>query len=525
MRKRIGTRHGFLVALILACGLAAGYHLDLLGHAAYAFERGKLKADREHLREITDSDVVALEQLSQAFSLIAEVVKPSVVYIEAVSTNRELNRELRKLFGERKFQPRPRTGTGSGIIIDEDGYIVTNNHVVEEAEALRVTLVDGRQFRAKVVGTDPKTDIAVIKIKCRHLHPVRFGDSDALKVGNIVLAIGSPFRLGHSVSHGIISAIGRSEVDVDIDYQNWLQTDAPINPGNSGGPLINTRGEVIGINTAIATESGVGQGVSFAIPSNTIRLVSAKLKTGQAFVRGYLGVGIAPVSPKVAAAYGVEVATGALVTAVGRKTPAAHAGIKPEDIILEINETRVKTREHLQELIAATEPGSVVDMTIWRNGALLHLDVTIAPQPDGFSTTGTLRPADTDSDRDSARSEDDAAEIEEPATERSSEDGGAVRFDLLGFEAATVSPALAKRFTLDEHVQNGALVTEVDPTGEAYAVGLRPGQVVAGANGRRIHNVRELRQALTPETIARGVRLRVKVRRNTADAYIVLQVR
>jgi serine protease Do len=254
----------------------------------------------------SDRDALAdLDRLSHAFTLIAQAVKPAVVSIKASAVNGAVNDELKRLFGENSFQPIPTTGTGSGLIIDEEGHIVTNNHVIADADVVRVTLADGREFRANVVASDPMTDIAVIKIDADRPRPGRLGDSDAAEVGNIVLAIGSPFKFGHSVSHGIIIAVGRSEVDVDIEYKNWIQTDAPINPGNSGGPLINTRGEVIGISVAIATDSGGHQGVGFAIPSNTVVRIADQLKLGKKVVRGLLGVAIQPVDTKTASAYGL----------------------------------------------------------------------------------------------------------------------------------------------------------------------------------------------------------------------------
>jgi len=522
MRKHARVNRGLLLTFIATLALGLSYHLDLFGHVAYAFERGKLKADLDHLQAFDVADVVALEQLSHAFRVISAAVKPSVVNIESASKNEEVNRQLRKLFGE-DVQPRPSTSTGTGIIFDEDGHIVTNNHVVEDSDSIHVTLSDGRRFRAETVGTDPRTDLAVIKIKAQRLHAAKMGDSDRVAVGDVVLAIGSPFRLDHSVSHGIISALGRSDVRVDIDYQNWLQTDAPINPGNSGGPLINARGEVIGVNTAIATESGGHQGVGFAIPSNTVKFIAGKLRSGKRFVRGFLGVGIGPVDPQIADAYGLEEPGGARITAVGPGTPAEKAGLEPEDIILAVGDTRVETREQLQAIIAATAPNTNVELDVWRNRRRVNLSLVVGAQPEGFRTNGSLR----ELERRRPTSNDDTADEQpkdEPAPTGPSQDSADSRqFEELGFESATVSPELAKRFDLEDDIQNGVVITWVDPTGEAYDAQLRPGYVIVRANDRRIRNVHQLEQVLTPDALANGIRL--KLRDGNAEVYSVLHVR
>lgn len=535
MRHRRGIPYLALTTITATVMISLAVHLDLPGRVSYAVEKGRLQADLDHLQSIDLKELVPLEQVSHAFSVIAEAVKPSVVYIEAISENTAINKQLQELFGRRNFQPEPSTGTGSGVIVDEDGHIVTNNHVVAEADAVRVILSDGRKYRAEVVGTDPKTDIAVVKIHADRLHPARFGDSSAMKVGNIVLAIGSPFRLGHSVSHGIVSAIGRSNVAVDIDYQNWIQTDAPINPGNSGGPLINARGEVIGINTAIATESGGNQGVAFAIPSKVVQTIAAKLKTGQKIVRGYLGVGIKSVDPQVASAFGLDESHGVLVEQVGAGSPADISGLKPEDIILSINGTDVANTDELQHFIATSEPNQSVVMVIWRKGERQSVKVKIGAQPDGFSTTGSLRDLlkpDSESKsgkKDRSESGRNDSRRSNPRNEPiSSDDTGtdaqsSVKFDLIGMEAATMSPALAERYQLDGGMLTGAVVTYVDPTSEAYAAGIRAGHTITRANDRPIDNVRQLEQELNPDAIAKGVRL--KVRWRTADFTAIIQVK
>ena len=489
--------------------------------SGYASGQERVQAEAKQQAEVDEQALAHLEELSHAFSIIVDAVKPAVVHIQAIRTQESLSKELQELFSEKDIQLPPVAGTGSGVIIDEDGYIVTNNHVVADAEVVRVTLADGRKFRADVVGTDRMTDVAVLKIAAAHLHPVKFGDSDELKVGNMVLAIGSPFRLTHSVSHGIVSALGRTDVQVDIDYQNWIQTDAPINPGNSGGPLINTRGEVVGLSVAIATDSGGHQGVGFAIPSNTVARVARQLKSGEKIVRGYLGVVIQQVDPKMADAYGLDKAKGVFVGGVGRESPAAKAGLKPEDIILAINGKEIETREKLQEFIAGSKPDTTVEMTVWRNGGRENISVTIGEQPEGFSTTGNIR----DLNRREGRDGRPPTETQErkPTADSPAEVAGVTEFAELGLKVVTLTADLARRMRIPDGMEQGAVITEVRPAGEAYLAGLAKGQVVVEANGKPINNVSDLARTLTEEGLAKGVRLKIRTGEDTF--YAVVQVR
>ncbi len=544
MREQAQAKRVWIVALLATLLVAALYHTDIIGRVAYAVERGRIEADWQHLNAIDDGDIASVEQLSHAFSVIADVAKPSVVNIEALSS-RDLSGELKALLDQKNFQLRPSIGTGSGVILDTDGHIVTNNHVLADSETIVVTLADRRVFRAERIGTDPMTDLAVIKIDADRLHPATFGDSDRMKVGHIVLAIGSPFRLGHSVTHGIISALGRSNIAVDIDYQNWIQTDAQINPGNSGGPLINARGEVVALNTAIATERGSHQGVGFAIPSNTVVRIAELLKTGRKIQRGYLGVAIQPVTPKLADAYGLKEASGAFIGNIGPDSPAEKGGLQDEDIILDIDGEETVTRERLQQIVAATIPGTEVDMTIWRDGAALHKKIVIGAQPENFSARGWIRDlyrwkdnadeGDNDDEGLAAPPVLDAGGDREPddATEASRVE---VDFATLGFRVGTVSRKLKKRFNLNDRLRDGAVITHVVPTGEAYAAGLLPGQVIVRVNRERIRSARDLEKVLTPEAVTKGVRLKIRISAKSApgdedkpnrDAYFyaVLRVR
>ena len=509
MPVRRSARISLIAWLAVFALVAAALRFDLAGRFAYAVEKGRLTADREHLAAIQPGDVADLERTSHAFNVIAEAAKPSVVHITAKSTDRKLNEQIKNMFGQ-PIPSRPRSGTGSGVIIDEDGHIVTNNHVIAEAEKITVTLSDGRRVTAKTIGTDPKTDIAVIKIQADRLHPARFGDSDKMKVGYLVMAIGSPFRLDHTVSHGIISATERHNVIDDIEYEGFLQTDTPINPGNSGGPLINTRGEIIGINTAIATESGGNMGVGFAIPSNTVKAISDRLKTGQPVVRGYLGVAIRPLDLDVAPFYGLE-DTAVMVSGVADGGPALKGGLKEGDVLLSVDGQRVRSSEELQRIIAATDPGRTVDVKILRNKVDQVLKVRIEPQPRNFSTRSSLDDIKVD-----PKDDPEAGDTGEPIDP--SRDEG---FKGLGFDVETVSPDLAKRFDLSEAVQNGALVTSIDPLSEAYDAGLRAGCVITKVDGERIRNQGELDKALTDPVLAKGVRVWVKLRDGTGFPMVL----
>ncbi len=526
-----------LLSIVVVLFAAGVDRLNLIGKTAYAIESAKLDAEFDHISDTMSMDLEPLAQISRGFALISEANRSSVVYIDALSTA-TIDDRVRELLEENDVQIPPSRGTGSGVIFDAAGFIVTNNHVVADSDVVRVTLADGRKIRAEVVGTDPKTDLAVVRINADNLQPARFGNSDEVKVGHLVLAIGSPFRLGHSVTHGIISAIGRSDVEVNIDYQDWLQTDAAINPGNSGGPLINTKGEVIGLNTAIATESGANQGVAFAIPSNTIKRIVEKLKTGREIIRGYLGVHIEQITPQEARAYNYDRAYGVLIKGVGNNSPAMLAGMQPEDIVVRVGERIVRTREKLQHMIAAIEPGNTVDITVWRKGIEVVLPTRIGAQPRNFRPKGRLRDfAPAPEVQPSAREEMRELLDEMIESNRKDRDQSSLRnkpqtgprrvFRNIGMEASTVTPELSKRYDLPDEIINGVVVTRAYPTGDAYLADLRPGQVIVSANDRVIQNIAEFESLLTPDNLKKGIRLKMRVRNagQYEDWYTVLSSR
>ena len=293
---------------------------------------------------------------------------------------------FRRFFGEefdqrfRRPQPRQDQGLGSGVIVSPDGYIITNNHVVEQADELTVLLGDKRKFSGRLIGTDPKTDLAVIKIDAQDLPTLNWGNSGSLQVGEIVLAVGNPFGLNQTVTMGIISAIGRANMGI-VDYEDFIQTDAAINPGNSGGALVNLKGELIGINTAIFSRTGGYMGIGFSIPSNMVKGVMMNLIDHGKVIRGWLGVSIQELTPELAGQFKAKDSQGALVGDVVEHSPAEAGGIRRGDIIRRYRNHAVKNPSHLRSLVADTSPGSTVSIEILRDGAPKALSVSIGELP------------------------------------------------------------------------------------------------------------------------------------------------
>ena len=391
--------------------------VDLAGHMAYKAEKGRLRAIKEAL---PSADELAAE--AQPAREVARLVTPAVVFIEtevqpiALSNGKTLDELLDDWQppdgddaatadagskadddastdeGESEARnwsdvhPWSMTGLGSGFIIDANrGLIVTNNHVIARSKKIEVQLADGRRFTAKVVGSDPETDLAVISIDADRLHDLEFGDSDLVEVGDDVFALGNPFGLAGTVSRGIISAKGRFNVNIHgIVYRGFLQTDAVINPGNSGGPLVNMRGEVIGVNTAIATHTGRYDGVGFAIPASRVTALLPDLINGRTVVRGFLGVVSRSVDdfPEQVAALGWTEDYGVLLTEVRPGTGAAAAGLQVDDILLELDGTRVLNADQFLELIAPIAPGTEITLLVWRNKQTMKVRATLGDRSD-----------------------------------------------------------------------------------------------------------------------------------------------
>lgn len=415
---------------------------------------------------VPDRPIRTLKDFNEAFVQIAESATPSVV---TIFTEKTINRRFISpfdLFGS-PFDdffdiPRGRgqgngrkeilRGLGSGVIVSRDGYILTNNHVVDKADTIYIRTYDNRRVEAKVIGTDPKTDIAVIKAEAKNLKPIAIGDSDVLRVGEWVIAIGSPLgeNLARTVTQGIVSAKGRANVGL-ADYEDFIQTDAAINPGNSGGPLVNISGELVGINTAIASRTGGFQGIGFAVPSNMAQqIMQSLIKTGKV-TRGWLGVTIQNVDENIAKGLKLEKAEGVLVGTVVENSPAKVGGLKTGDVILEIDGKKIRDTVELRNTIAGTLPGTTVRLTVWRDGTIKKLSVKLDEIPDHPVASEQQQEMD----------------------------------ELLGFSAAPLSSDLAAKYRLKADADK-VVITDVDPSGNAYRAGLRNGDVIKAVNRKSI---------------------------------------
>ena len=445
----------------------------------------------------TQEALDAAQNLSLAFEQVASTIRPSVVSIN--STKRVHNRQgqmgdmpFREFFGDdwyqrffgpgRDFEAR---GLGTGVIIGSDGTILTNNHVVDGADEVTVQLADETKFTAKVVGTDPKTDLAVLRIDAKNLQPAKLGDSEALKIGEWVLAAGNPFGLTASISAGIVSAKGRNDVGV-ADYTDFIQTDAAINPGNSGGPLVNLRGEVVGINTAIYTQTGGYMGIGFAIPMNMAKTIMTSLIQEGRVVRGWLGVQIQNLDEDLAKSFRYEGTDGVLVSQVMPRTPASQAGMQDEDIITRFGGKKVDNVTELRTLVAATRPGTSAEVEVWRDGRNKTLRVKVDEQ--------------------------ESAESERPHAEPASLD--------LGLSVRTLTPERARRAGLEEET-DGVLVTEVEPLSAASKAGLREGDIILSVQGKQVATVEAFDAAIAKADLDSGARL--AVRRGNGKQILVLK--
>jgi serine protease Do len=386
-----------------------------------------------------------------------------------------------RFFGDIPQRDLKRQSLGSGFIINKDGYILTNNHVIENADQIKVKLSDEEEFDAKIIGKDPKTDIALIKINPKKPLPVaKLGDSDKLEVGEWVLAIGNPFGLEHTVTAGIVSAKGR--VIGAGPYDNFIQTDASINPGNSGGPLFNIKGEVIGINTAIIAG---GQGIGFAIPINTAKSLLPQLKKSGKVIRGWLGVIIQQITPDLAKSFKLKEPRGALVADVIKNSPAEKAGLKRGDIIIEYNDKKINKMNELPILVANTPVGKVVTMKILRNNKEKTIKAKIGEYPE--EEKGTL------------------------AREKENK---------LGFTVEEITPQIARRLGLRN--TKGVVITQVIPGSGADYAGLRRGDVIEEINRRPVNDIRDYQKIMSNIKPGESVLLLIKRGENTF--YVTLQL-
>ena len=412
-----------------------------------------------------------LSKLSLALDEVAQIARPAVVNISTTSTVTMQDNPFgdmfndpfyRRFFGDQFDQPGQKnrkykaSALGSGVLVSEQGYILTNNHVVKGADEIKVILYDKREFTGKIVGTDPRTDLAVIKINARDLSIIRFGVSGNLKIGDIVLAVGNPFGLSQTITMGIVSAVGRSNVGI-ADFEDFIQTDAAINPGNSGGALVNTSGELVGINTAIFSTSGGYMGVGFAIPTDMAKTVMDSIIKNGRVIRGWMGVSIQNLTPELAKSLGIKESAGALIAGVEGNSPADKAGLKRGDLVIELAGKKIADSTGLRNMVSATGPGTKVDVKVIRDGKERTLSVTLG-------------------------------EFKEKKAARKTE----YRNVLQGVGVEELTPGLRAKLNLPENL-NGVVVTEVGPDNPAQGI-LQAGDLIQEMNRQEIRDRNEYDQ-------------------------------
>ena len=500
-KEGIHVRRG-AAAIILLVVLGVG---GLLG-AAVVRGPGKTVLGAPGIAATTprsSEHAISLGTFANGFAAVVKPALPAVVNISSSKIVRAQDNGpdspffndpfFRQFFGDnfgRQFRPRNQRekSLGSGVVVSPDGYILTNNHVVNGASDVKVFLNDRREFQAKIVGADEKTDVAILKINATNLPVLPLGDSSQLQIGDIVFAIGDPFgSLPGTVTMGIVSATGRSGLGIEAGgYEDFIQTDAAINPGNSGGALINLRGELVGINTAILTASGGNQGVGFAIPISLARNVMDQILKHGKVIRGYLGLYIQNVTPELAKAFGNQEHKGALVADVTPGSPAARAGIEKGDIILELNGQPVEDINSLTLRISQTAPGTTVRLKILHNKQTREVPVTLGELPE--------------------KSEQSAA----------AEGGGGA---LEGVQVETLTPEIARQLGFSP-LTKGVVITDIDPSSAAADAGLQRGDVIQEVNRKPVANAQEFRQALAN---ANKESVLLLVNRGGTTSYVVIE--
>jgi len=454
---------------VLIAGLVLGASTLAIAHST---QKAALTANPPATLKLADSNEGPSKT---SYAPVLKNVLPSVVNISSskvVKAAHEMDGQqmdpfFRQFFGNgggpfEAPKDRREKSLGSGVIVSPEGYILTNNHVVDGATEVKVTLSDKREFEAKIVGTDPKTDIAVLKIDASNLKPVTLGDSSKVEVGDTALAIGNPFGVGQTVTRGIISATGRGNLGIE-DYEDFIQTDAPINPGNSGGALINDRGELVGINTAILTHGEGSEGIGFAVPVNLARQVMDQILQNGKVVRAYMGILPQDMTPEMAKAFGEKAARGVVVGDVTANSPAQQAGVHRGDILLDVNGKPIVDSNELRMTISLMQPGTDIKLNVLRDGSQKEITVKLAEMP---TETAMATPDKGDSTK-----------------------------ALEGVEVTNLTPNLADRLGLPS-ASVGVVVTDVDPSSKVADSGLRKGDLIQEVNHEPVKNVSEFQNAL-----------------------------
>jgi serine protease Do len=436
----------------------------------------------------------ALPVPSGSFSQVAETVAPAVVNINTVSRGPSGRTPIEEFFGEEFFRrffgevperEQVQRSLGSGVIVDPSGIVLTNAHVVERATEIEAVTADGKKHKAKVVGVDRRTDLAVLRLQGGGPYPAAtLGDSDKLKVGDWVLAIGSPFGLQQTVTAGIISAKGRS-IGQGL-FDDFLQTDAAINPGNSGGPLVNMSGEVVGINSAILSRSGGNVGIGFSIPVNMAKRIYTELAARGKVTRGWLGVSIQPLTPELAKGFGLRDAKGVLISDVVQDSPAERAGIAAGDIVTEFDKKKVDTPQDLQKAVAATTPGKGVPVKVWRDKTEKTLEIKIGETPDDTVALKSTNKSRT----------------------------------MLGLDVRPITPEIARQLNL--RGGEGVLVFSVEDDSPAADAGLQRGDVIREVNRQRVRNLQDYERAT--KEVKEGDRVTVLLQRGQQSLYVAFTI-
>jgi len=478
--KKLSVTTSRASALLLCGALAIGGMVLAFTHFADAKEQAK-----PEVKVVVDQTSLKREMgLTTSFAPVVKKVAPSVVNVFTTIHGKRVVQPdfygdpfLKRFFGDsfegsgRTYKTPNQSGLGSGVMVTEDGYILTNNHVVKDADEIKVGLHDGREFVASVVGRDPKTDIAVLKIDASDLPFLVMADSDGIEIGDLVLAVGNPFGLGQTVTMGMVSATGRG--NMGIDYEDFIQTDAAINPGNSGGALVDAQGRLIGINTAILSRSGGNNGIGFAVPVNLARYVMTSLVESGRVVRGFLGVMIQNVTAELAREFELAEPVGALVSEVTPGSAAAKGGVKEGDVILELDGRQIRDSRDLKLKVAQTAPGTKVALEILRDGKRKNLEVVLKELP-GSGLAASQEHSGVASDE-----------------------------YLSGVTVADLDRSNRQRFDVPEEI-DGALVLSVEPDSPAYEAGLRSGDVIREINRKPVKDAStavELSEKLDDPTI------------------------